>query len=80
MHPPFLFQNGYCHYNQSELIAKLSGYVNVASGNATALKGALYKHGPVAVNIDASHKSFAFYADGVYYEPQCGESDLDLWL
>uniref|UniRef100_A0A8C3IKG7 Peptidase C1A papain C-terminal domain-containing protein n=1 Tax=Chrysemys picta bellii TaxID=8478 RepID=A0A8C3IKG7_CHRPI len=44
------------------------------SGNITALKAALYKHGPVAVNIDASPKTFAFYANGVYYEPACGES------
>uniref|UniRef100_A0A672U5H3 Peptidase C1A papain C-terminal domain-containing protein n=1 Tax=Strigops habroptila TaxID=2489341 RepID=A0A672U5H3_STRHB len=41
---------------------------------AVALKAALVKHGPVAVNIDASHKSFAFYANGVYEEPRCGES------
>lgn len=70
------FQNGYCHYNQSELTAQVSGYFRVDSGNATALKAALYKRGPVAVNLDASHKSFAFYANGIYYEPQCGECDL----
>uniref|UniRef100_A0A452GK06 Peptidase C1A papain C-terminal domain-containing protein n=1 Tax=Gopherus agassizii TaxID=38772 RepID=A0A452GK06_9SAUR len=62
----------------SELIAKVAGYINVDPGNVTALKAALYKHGPVAVNIDASPKSFAFYANGVYYEPACGESgELD---
>uniref|UniRef100_A0A7M4E5G0 Peptidase C1A papain C-terminal domain-containing protein n=1 Tax=Crocodylus porosus TaxID=8502 RepID=A0A7M4E5G0_CROPO len=75
---PFPFQNGYCHSNQSEPVAKVAGYVSVAAGNATALKAALYKHGPVAVNIDASHKSFAFYSSGVYYEPACDElSELD---
>ncbi|POI19585.1 hypothetical protein CIB84_016671, partial [Bambusicola thoracicus] len=59
---PYLGQNGYCHYNQSELVAPLAGYVTVEPGNAEALKAALFKHGPVAVNIDASHKSFTFYA------------------
>uniref|UniRef100_A0A8C3PDY4 Peptidase C1A papain C-terminal domain-containing protein n=1 Tax=Chrysemys picta bellii TaxID=8478 RepID=A0A8C3PDY4_CHRPI len=75
--PVFPLQNGYCHYNQSELIAKVAGYINVDSGNITALKAALYKHGPVAVNIDASPKTFAFYANGVYYEPACGDTELD---
>ncbi|NWW85685.1 CYSP2 proteinase, partial [Rhynochetos jubatus] len=65
-------RNGYCHYNQSELVAQLAGYASVEPGSATALKAALVKHGPVAVNIDASHKSFAFYANGVYEEPRCG--------
>lgn len=72
-------QNGYCHYNQSELVAPLAGYVTVESGNAEALKAALFKHGPVAVNIDASHKSFTFYANGVYEEPHCGEGGGGTW-
>ncbi|KAG6932516.1 digestive cysteine proteinase 2-like [Chelydra serpentina] len=75
---PYMGQNGYCHYNQSELIAKVAGYINVDPGNVTALKAALYKHGPVAVNIDASPKSFAFYANGVYYEPACGNKSTEL--
>ncbi|XP_061452508.1 digestive cysteine proteinase 2-like [Rhineura floridana] len=75
---PYLGQNGYCHYNQSELIAMVSGYVNVASENTAAVKAALYKHGPVAVNIDASHKSFAFYSNGIYYEPNCGNKSIEL--
>ncbi|XP_053254615.1 digestive cysteine proteinase 2-like [Podarcis raffonei] len=75
---PYQGQNGYCHYNQSKLIATLSGYVRVASENTTALKAALYKHGPVAVNIDASHKSFAFYSSGIYYETNCGNQSMEL--
>ncbi|XP_019368053.1 PREDICTED: digestive cysteine proteinase 2-like [Gavialis gangeticus] len=65
-------QNGLCHYNQSELLAKMTGYVNITSGNITAVKAAIYKHGPVAISIDASHRSFSFYSNGVYYEPKCG--------
>ncbi|XP_065553595.1 uncharacterized protein LOC136023246 isoform X2 [Lathamus discolor] len=75
---PYLGQNGYCHCNQSELVAQLAGYVTVEPGSATALKAALVKHGPVAVNIDASHKSFAFYANGVYEEPHCGNETMAL--
>lgn len=56
------------------MLAKITGYVNVTSGNITALKAAIYKHGPVAVSIDASHKTFSFYSNGIYYEPKCGET------
>ncbi|NWX92909.1 CATL protein, partial [Nothoprocta pentlandii] len=75
---PLSLQNGYCHYNQSELVAPVASYVNVEPGDAAALKAALLKHGPVAVNIDASHKSFAFYASGVYEEPRCGNETAQL--
>ncbi|KFP86355.1 Digestive cysteine proteinase 2, partial [Apaloderma vittatum] len=68
---PWVLQNGLCHYNQSEMLAKITGYVNVTSGNITAVKAAIYKHGPVAVSIDASHKTFSFYSNGIYYEPKC---------
>ncbi|XP_032900738.1 digestive cysteine proteinase 2-like isoform X1 [Amblyraja radiata] len=75
----YLGQNGFCHYNQSTVIAKMKCYTNVTSGDRTALKIAIFKNGPVAVGIDASHKSFRFYSNGVYYEPQCKNrlDDLD---
>lgn len=67
------YQNGFCHANSSELTAQIQSYTNVTSGDAEALKLALFKNGPVAVSIDASHRSFVFYSYGVYYEPACGE-------
>nr|XP_056702814.1 digestive cysteine proteinase 2-like [Euleptes europaea] len=75
---PYKGQNGYCHSNASEIVAKLSHYVNVTSGNITALKAAIYKHGPVAVSIDAAHRTFSFYSNGVYYEPKCGNKKGEL--
>lgn len=45
----------------------------MTSGDAEALKLALFKNGPAAVSIDASHRSFVFYSHGVYYEPACGK-------
>uniref|UniRef100_A0A3Q3JZT6 Peptidase C1A papain C-terminal domain-containing protein n=1 Tax=Monopterus albus TaxID=43700 RepID=A0A3Q3JZT6_MONAL len=60
------------------LIAQIQSYTNVTSGNAEALKLALYKNGPVAVSIDASHRSFVFYSHGIYYEPACGNTINDL--
>lgn len=71
--------NGLCHYNSSKLTAHVKSYTNVTSGDAQALKVALFKNGPTAVSIDAAHKSFSFYSHGVYYEPACknGPDDLD---
>lgn len=71
--PPLLdlFQNGLCHYNASSLTAHVKSYTNVTSGDLEALKAALYKYGPTAVSIDAAHRSFSFYSNGVYYEPDC---------
>ncbi|XP_029022106.1 digestive cysteine proteinase 2 [Betta splendens] len=75
---PYMGMNGFCHVNSSELTARIKSYTNVTSGDADALKMALYKNGPVAVSIDASHRSFVFYSHGVYYEPACGNTPDDL--
>jgi hypothetical protein len=54
-------------------LVKLNNYVNVTSGDQEALQFALLHQGPIAVGIDAAHKSLSFYANGVYYEPTCGK-------
>ncbi|XP_043388192.1 counting factor associated protein D isoform X4 [Chelonia mydas] len=71
-------KNGYCHLKSSELLANITGYVNVPVGDVTALRAAIFKNGPVAVSIDASAKSFIFYSNGVYYEPRCGNASSSL--
>jgi C1A family cysteine protease len=68
----YLGQDGYCHVSNVSLVAPITGYVNVTSGDANALKIAMLKHGPISVAIDASPKSFRFYSHGVYFEPKCG--------
>lgn len=68
----YLGQDGYCHVENVTLTAKITGYVNVTSGDADALKVALAKHGPISVAIDASHKTLSFYSNGIYYDPECG--------
>lgn len=75
---PYLGQDGYCHVNNVTLTAKITGFVNVTTGSEDALKQALLKHGPISVAIDASHKTFSFYSNGVYYEPQCGNKEDQL--
>lgn len=75
---PYLGQDGYCHVTNTSLVAPITGYVNVTTNQPDALKLALFKHGPISVAIDASHKSFVFYSHGVYYEPKCGSTVDDL--
>lgn len=69
---PYLGQDGYCHAANVTLTARITGWVNVTSGSEPALRMALLKHGPISVAIDASHRTFSFYSNGVYYEPTCG--------
>lgn len=71
---PYLAQDGMCHYKDAELIANITGFVNVTSGDLDALKVAIATKGPISVAIDASHKSLSFYSNGVYFEPDCGNS------
>ena len=77
---PYLGADGYCHMENATLTAPIKGYVNVTSGDIDALKVAIFKHGPISVAIDASHKSFSFYANGVYYEPECGKLFFNFFL
>lgn len=70
----YLGQDGYCHANNVTLVAPITGWVNVTSGDPKALKMALLKNGPISVAIDASPRTFSFYSHGVFYE----EKWLDL--
>jgi len=69
---PYYGQDGFCHSANVTATAKIAGWVNVTPDDENALKIALLQHGPISVGIDAGHRSFAFYNDGVYYEPDCG--------
>lgn len=74
----YLQADGYCHFNKATIGAQLSGYVNVTPNDPIALKTALVNEGPISIGIDAAHKSLVFYANGVYYEPTCGNTVDDL--
>ncbi|KAL4237142.1 hypothetical protein ACF0H5_005522 [Mactra antiquata] len=74
----YLAQDGFCHDTNAKKYVQVTGYTNVTSGDLEALRFALANKGPISVGIDASHKSLSFYADGVYYEPACGNKPEDL--
>jgi len=68
--------DGYCH--NAEIGAKVTSYTNVTSGDQKAMYDALVAQGPLAIAIDAGHKSFVFYGEGVYFEPECGNTPDNL--
>ena len=70
----YMAQDGICKVNNVTSVAHITGYVSIPSGDQDALRQAMIAHGPISVAIDASHKSLSFYANGVYYEPQCGNT------
>nr|AGL33706.1 cathepsin L3 [Sinonovacula constricta] len=66
-----------CYFNRSLEVAEVTGYVDVKSGDESALQEALATIGPVSIAIDASHQSFQLYSGGVYDEPECSSEQLD---
>ncbi|XP_025110869.1 digestive cysteine proteinase 2-like [Pomacea canaliculata] len=74
----YLAVDGNCKANLVKPEVQLSGYVNVTPYDQDALRIAIATKGPISVGIDAAHKSLSFYANGVYYEPACGNKPDDL--
>lgn len=66
-----------CHFSKKNVGATDKGFVDIPSGDEDSLKKALATIGPISVAIDASHESFQFYEQGVYYEPSCSSEALD---
>lgn len=69
--------NGTCHYNPKKIGATDKGYVDIPEGDEKKLKIAVATVGPISVAIDASHESFQFYQEGVYYQAGCSSQMLD---
>ena len=45
-------------------VVLFQGYAFVPKGDDEALKEAVYRRGPLAVSLDAGHRSFRFYSHG----------------
>lgn len=75
---PYQAQQLQCRYKSGCVGATVTGYVDVVpQGKEDMLKKAVGTVGPVSVAIDASHRTFQLYRNGVYYEPECSPTQLD---
>ena len=74
---PYTAEDDTCVYMASKKAAEDTGFVDIPSGNETALVAAIATVGPISVAIDASQDSFQLYASGVYNEPACSSTQLD---
>ncbi|XP_012059550.1 PREDICTED: cathepsin L1 [Atta cephalotes] len=74
---PYEAENDKCRYNPRNSGATDVGFVDIPRGNEQKLKAAVATIGPVSVAIDASHESFQFYSEGVYFDPECDSENLD---
>ncbi|XP_071439800.1 procathepsin L [Hetaerina americana] len=74
---PYEAEDDKCRYLAEDSGATDSGFVDIPEGNEKALKAAIATVGPVSVAIDASHESFQFYSEGVYYDKDCSSTELD---
>ncbi|UJR30814.1 hypothetical protein I4U23_018332 [Adineta vaga] len=66
-----------CKFRRKSVATTCDGFVDIPTGNETALEEALALQGPVSVAIDAGQSSFQFYVSGVYSDPQCSSEELD---
>ncbi|CAF3466830.1 unnamed protein product [Rotaria sp. Silwood1] len=73
---PYEAKDGPCRFKPANVGATDTGFVDLPTGNETALQIALATVGPMSVAIDAQHTSFQFYSSGVYNEPDCSTTNL----
>lgn len=74
---PYMAKQETCTYDKEKVAATLTGCVDIPEGSETHLQDAAAKIGPISVGIDANHKSFQLYSEGVYYEQACSQTRLD---
>ncbi|XP_074662876.1 procathepsin L-like [Tubulanus polymorphus] len=74
---PYKGVEGKCHFKKRDIGADDSGFVDIPSQDEDKLKEAIATIGPVSVAIDAGHRSFQLYKEGVYDEPDCSSTQLD---
>ena len=76
----YLQADGYCHYKNATVGARVGSYYQVLS-DPNVMKRTLVNNGPLSVGIHvpgAEDSSFIFYSGGVYSSPACPNKDEDL--
>lgn len=57
---PYIGEKGICNFNKSKIQYKPNGYADMAKNSTNALKGAIYKSGPIPVGIYLTQKMFDY--------------------
>ena len=73
----FFYQDGFCKFKADNVGATDTGFVDIPHENEDKLQEAVATIGPISVAIDAGHRSFQLYKEGVYNEPACSSTRLD---
>ncbi|XP_077488510.1 cathepsin L-like peptidase [Amblyomma americanum] len=73
---PYVAKKQNCTFKTEDVGATCTGYVKIKKGSEIDLKKAVATVGPIAVAIDAKHRSFHWYKKGVYNEPDCNSKKL----
>merc|ERR1712071_108669 len=66
-----------CLFNKTNIGATLVNWRDVKTGSEEDLESAVAQIGPISVGIDAAHKGFQMYKEGVYYSAMCSSKRLD---
>lgn len=66
---------GECKPKLNRVNFLIEGDYSFTDGNEDELKAALYLLGPISIIFDHLHHSFFQYSKGIYYEPNCIESN-----
>uniref|UniRef100_A0A146M7N7 Cathepsin L n=1 Tax=Lygus hesperus TaxID=30085 RepID=A0A146M7N7_LYGHE len=74
---PYTGEDGKCHATKKNIVARVTGFVDVKKDSEAALQAAVATVGPISVAIDASSNDFQLYAGGVYNEKSCSSTELD---
>jgi len=73
---PYEAEDGDCRFDDSQVVANLKSYVDIASGDEKALTKAIQEVGPISVAIDAT-ENFQMYSGGVLNDNSCDPESLN---
>ena len=74
---PYEAKDDKCRFKKTDIGATCTGYVSIPSKNEHALMQAVQSIGPVSVAVDGQHYGFINYKSGIYYDPQCSQTDVN---
>lgn len=73
---PYVGVKSDCAFDQTEVAATVSSYVDIRSAIELTLKTELATVGPVCAFIDNRLSSFILYSEGVYHDPKCAKDTM----